>query len=290
VASELQELSRFEKLFRDLVAPNPASPFFSFVEWLHLLEVKTIFPLVLYVWCDAGLTEQEALGCFEDLLSYVVRRLICKRETRSYSSLFTGLVGELKGANGDAEPPSRVKLQKLLLKHKNDSNDWPTDAQFETAWLTTPAYVEHKASRIEKILLAIEVERRTRFNEAITVNSRLSVEHVMPQKWYEHWPLADGRTGRTPEQRFLDGESDPPSEERERLVHSFGNLTLLTQPLNSSISNSGFPVKRVEIAKQSAFGLNRYFVDMAEWDVDQMRTRGKALFESALRLWPRPAS
>jgi hypothetical protein len=91
-------------------------------------------------------------------------------------------------------------------------------------------------------------------------------------------------------ERFLANEQDEAAHERERLVNTFGNLTLLTQPLNSSVSNNPYADKQREIVKQSALLLNRYFADVANWDVEQIRERGKWLFESAQRLWPRPAA
>ena len=140
--------------------PNRSSPFYRFVSWLHLLEVKTIFPLVLYLWCDAGLSEDEALQCFEDLLSYLVRRFVCRRETRSYSSEFMALIRDLRTVGDAGELASRAKLQRLLLRSTNHANDWPTDLEFEQAWLTVNAYEALHAPRVEAILLAIEGERQ----------------------------------------------------------------------------------------------------------------------------------
>jgi hypothetical protein len=48
-----------------------------------------------------------------------------------------------------------------------------------------------------------------------------AIEHVMPRKWVANWPLVEGIT-----------END-----RDRLIHTLGNLTLLTGKLNSMVSN-----------------------------------------------------
>jgi hypothetical protein len=69
-------------------------------------------------------------------------------------------------------------------------------------------------------------------------------------------------------------------------MHSFGNLTLLTQPLNAAVSNGAYVVKRPEILKQSALALNRYFQDVQTWDESQIENRGKILFEAARAIWP----
>jgi len=71
---------------------------------------------------------------------------------------------------------------------------------------------------------------------------------------------------------------------------TFGNLTLLTQPLNSSVSNSAFEIKKPEILKNSALALNRYFQDKDVWDEDLITTRGEMLFAHASERWPYPAT
>ena len=37
--------------------------------------------------------------------------------------------------------------------------------------------------------------------EDVTINSKLTVEHVLPQAWIEHWRLPDGQKGLTREER-----------------------------------------------------------------------------------------
>ncbi len=67
-----------------------------------------------------------------------------------------------------------------------------------------------------------------------------------------------------------------------------GNLTLLTQELNSAVSNGPFANKRPEIAKQSALRLNTYFQEVLTWDEAEILKRGEKLLEHAKRIWPRP--
>jgi hypothetical protein len=67
-----------------------------------------------------------------------------------------------------------------------------------------------------------------------------------------------------------------------------GLVTLLTQPLNSSVSNGAYATKKPEILKQSALTLNRYFQEIDSWTEQQILTRGKVLFEHAKKIWPYP--
>ncbi len=75
---------------------------------------------------------------------------------------------------------------------------------------------------------------------------------------------------------------------RNRLLHTFGNLTLLTQPLNSKVSNGPYTTKKPEITRQSTLLLNAYFQDHEVWDEEAILQRGRVLCDVALQAWPRP--
>src|SRR5262249_52782634 len=71
---------------------------------------------------------------------------------------------------------------------------------------------------------------------------------------------------------------------------TFGNLTLLTSALNSSVSNGPFSAKGAAITKQSAMRLNTYFQGLDKWDEAAILERGKALLATAIVEWPHPTS
>ena len=87
---------------------------------------------------------------------------------------------------------------------------------------------------------------------------------------------------------------------REAIVHGFGNLTILTQPLNSSVSNGSFADSRDEegnqvLGKRSRLGqsallMNTYFhqTGLSTWDDAAVAARAKELCRAAILVWPRP--
>jgi len=90
---------------------------------------------------------------------------------------------------------------------------------------------------------------------------------------------------------FVSTEDDSPLGrivKRNRLLQSFGNLTLLTRPLNSSVSNGPYPQKRAAIGEHSLLVLNREVCKYATWDEEKILTRGKSLFSVAKTIWPLP--
>lgn len=118
--------------------------------------------------------------------------------------------------------------------------------------------------------------------EKIEVPDGLTVEHVMPQAWRNEWtPPPAIETAST--------QDETVEQRRDRLIHTFGNLTLLTQALNSDIRDDAFARKRPEITKQSLLLLNAYFQDRTIWDEEAILQRGRALFEHEKAIWPSPA-
>ena len=77
---------------------------------------------------------------------------------------------------------------------------------------------------------------------------------------------------------------------RQRLTNTVGNLTLLTGPLNTSISNGPFKDKATEIANLSDLRINAAFRECQsdDWDEHDILKRGEKLFETAKVIWPRP--
>ena len=108
------------------------------------------------------------------------------------------------------------------------------------------------------------------------VKQTLTIEHLMPQSWHEHWPLP--------------GVSSPEEERsvRESLLHTIGNLTLVTDKLNPSLSNGPWPAKREKILEHSALNLNRPLAKLNDWTERKITSRSARLFDTARTIWPCP--
>lgn len=274
VESELQELVAFAERFHELLCPDPSTPLGRFAERMRVLDVSTVYPLVLALLADPKLPADDRVGIFADLESFLVRRLVCTRSTKAYNRFFLQVLRDFEAA----PKHDRKCFREILSSGTGDTVDWPDDATFQSAWLTLDAYRDLKAARVEMILRAIEEAIRDQKSERITLHGTLTIEHVMPQSWQEHWPLPE------------DMEKEAALLERDENIHDFGNLTLLTQPLNSSVRNSGASEKLPKIAEQSSLKLNAYFQGRSIWNEGEIRDRGAKLFAVALRIWTRPST
>jgi hypothetical protein len=130
------------------------------------------------------------------------------------------------------------------------------------------------------ILSALDRAQQSAMRERISIQGDLTVEHVMPQSWEQHWPPPDASVATA---------DDTAEERRNVLLHTFGNLTLITGTLNASISNGPYEPKRVEIARKSALVLNAWFQNQSTWNEEEIHRRGKALLEIAKTVWPHPS-
>ena len=104
---------------------------------------------------------------------------------------------------------------------------------------------------------------RGKLQETNILPEALSIEHVMPRSWKEHWPLENGiePTSEDISRAIFAVEEDDSVVgqivRRKRLIHSIGNLSLVTPSFNSKLSNRGFEVKKTEFADQSILMLNK---------------------------------
>ncbi|MGR6429646.1 HNH endonuclease family protein [Rhizobium sp. PAMB 3174] len=122
----------------------------------------------------------------------------------------------------------------------------------------------------------------------------LSVEYILPSNWAQHWPLPDGSlvTGDEKFQALYSSEEANTRigsvVRRNRLMNTFGNLTILTQPLNSSVQNGPYSSKRDALLEHSLLVLNKEVTKQEAWGEDQIEERGKQLFEVAKAIWAYP--
>lgn len=272
VEEELKDLSKYASYFEQLIFPHGDSALARFAQRMKVLDVGTAYPLVLALCGDANLDPVERAGIFIDLESFLVRRLVCGRTTKHYNKLFLQILREFQ-----AQPVrDRASFRAVLGTSTAETADWPRDDDFRYFWSTVDAYRDLRSARVEMILRAIEDAARDSKSERITLHGDLTVEHVMPQTWKDHWPLPS------------EVDPDLAVAERDENLHDFGNLTLLTQPLNSSVSNAGASIKLPQIAAQSSLKINAYFQGRTTWNEDDIRHRGLELFKYAVVVWPGP--
>ncbi len=290
VEEELKELKRFSSIYKSILKPNTETVFGRFCSRLSDMDISTIYPLILAIQGDSEISLQEKIGMFTALDSYITRRFLCGYTTKNYNKVFLDFIKQL-----DTHKTSE-QFTEYLKSKTGDTNLWPTDTILRDKLKERPLYREEKnrTRSISNILLEIEKFRRGKKQEKIEfVNEGLTIEHILPQKWFEHWQLEGSLI---PQNEFdiaihaVMTEEDPNGYyhkimDRNNKLHSLGNLTLLTTSLNPSVSNSSFDIKQKELAKQSTLLLNTYFIDFEAWDETNIEKRTELLIEDIIKIW-----
>lgn len=290
----LSELKRFAAIFRNLMSPVDTDQASLFARRLRSLDTSTVYPLLLYVLGlpSEKLTPADRSKIISDIESWMIRRFVCQLTNKNYNKFFVSLLAKIRKiehaeAPGVNDRSTSEKLASGVREELARSDDltirWPKDEEFEKGWLEKPTYVKSRPDRAVMLLTAIDNAMRTSQNEYKHAPENVSVEHLLPQ------------LGRELDYPFPAEPAEPdgltPSVRRQSAIHTIGNLTLLTQALNSAISNGPFLKKRPAIAENSELRLNARFQDhkITQWLEPEITQRGRDLFVHAKRIWPLPS-
>jgi hypothetical protein len=105
----------------------------------------------------------------------------------------------------------------------------------------------------------------------------LTIEHVMPHAWREHWGISASN----------DTDRQLAEQRRQSHIDRIGNLTLVTPTMNPQLSNQAWTFKRPELATHTLMKLSADILSRDVWDEAAIEERGRKLAEVAMRIWPR---
>ena len=270
----LKSIHAYGGIFQQFMSGfTPDSPEGRFFYRLNELDTTTVFPVLLEVFKRAGgIPSDEVRAVLADLESFLVRRMVCGLTTKNYNTLMRSLIQHLQGNDSF----SAKGVRDFLLAQDAESTRWPKDDEFGKAWLGRPFYEVLTRARVRIVLEALELAMYTGKTEKITIHDKLTVEHVMPQEWEAHWPL--------PKEAVV----DEATRRREQLLHTVGNLTLVTDKLNPAMSNGPWTAKKPALSEHSSLALNRKLIALDAWDEAAVEARSQQLLELAKQIWPRP--
>ena len=284
VAEELATLARQGDQFRRIVEPVKGDPIYGLATFLDAFDIRTAYPLLL-AFLDAPQAAVEWAAISTTLESYLLRRAVCGGTTKNYNRVFLSLTRQLRQRGVTAET-----LRAHLLEMRGDSTEWPTDAEFAVRWRTAPAYFTLGTAKLVHVLKRISDTLIDARMEAISIDGPLTIEHIMPQSWEDHWPLPDGSRGLTTDGSGTDEDESPramATRARHEAVHTIGNLTVITQSLNSLTTNAAWPDKKERLLRYTVLPINQALHRWATWDERMITERGDEFLARALRIWPR---
>lgn len=248
-----------------------------------VLESEVIKPLMLSLLDpqEAPIPEAQFNKALDVVESWMVRRMLVRATTKNYNQVVAEFVTQLR--KSDRSIAGDV-IESYLAGQSSGSRYWPDDAEIREELCALLAYRRLSRGRLRMVLEAIEDHLRGWRNgkqglgDERIARGKFAIEHVMPRKWLAHWPLQDLELG----------EAD-----RERIIHTLGNLTLLTGKLNSKVSNGpwlGSGGKREGLEGHDVLLLNRDLLKKGsdQWTEKAIRDRTQNLADIIIQIWPVP--
>ena len=274
--SFIEEISEYAKLYREKIMTFEKSTLFSYENnpqrLFHILdvcEISTFHPYILSLFYKNRDDEQILNNKLLLLEKYIIRRMITKKETKSYNKTCKDF----------------IKDNDLIDKKINEITDSDILSALEN--------INNKNASL--LLFWVELYRRhvDTKQSVKELKYNYSLEHIMPQKWEEFWsniPVC-GNDGNPIQDKELRKTI------RTKAIYSIGNMTLLNSRLNTSLRNYKFD-KKVEgegrkkgIRHYCDLGITKddivlpYEQGSKSWDERNIYKRTKELGKELLEIW-----
>lgn len=290
---QLALLDKYADSYQALLENDVSEPIGRFGKRFSAWDASTTYVIALAISkSDCLDVEQDEM--FALLGSYLVRRAICGLTNKNYNKVFLQVLKNLKN-----ERLTPATFRNALEGLSGDASRWPRDDIFKHNFLSAPIYPGNMDTpKLRSLLIELENALRTeRTEEPFAPSlSNLDIDHMMPQSWFEHWPLADGSYSNADEVNAI--RYAPPNltlSPRQTLIINrvstlctIGNLTLLHYGTNRAAQNYSFNVKQELFLKHSNLHLNRVMLTAITWDERSIRDRSETLYLAASRIWPGP--
>ncbi|TIC86709.1 DUF262 domain-containing protein [Nocardioides sp. GY 10113] len=290
VAGLLAEISRDARIHREMESlPLDTVPGRFHYRVLKAMDTQVVAPFLLWLLRqpEGHLPEEQRDKALGSLESWLVRRALCRVTTKDHNRVVLELLKEVEEHGAEVAGDT---VERFLAGQSADSRYWPNDATLAVRLSEEPVYSSLIRARMRMLLEAMEDRLRGPLGEGQPCPQGLTVEHVMPQAWREHWG-AD-----------IAGD-ELAGLRRDRLVHTLGNLTLVNAKLNPTLSNRpwtdaesasrGLPGggKRDYLLQHSQLSLNSRIVTAhpVSWTEDDIRARTAEAVEALVEIWPCPS-
>lgn len=274
VYDELRGLVKFVPSYEILEAKHSSETDLWWIgRKLAAWQVTTAYPVVMQV-SVSELEPPQKRHLYLLMYSYIVRRTLAGLTGKRLNITFQSLAKEF------IEKGVSLSVFKNFFSGKHgDSTVFPDDEKFRRGILREPAYNNAPGLRIHDVLWELELATRTSYSETTALPKYLWTEHVLPVEWTDEWPFDEEEFEAATDHQQL-------YYDRDTMLHTLGNLTLITDTLNISLGNKSFSTKKKELANHSSLFLNRWFHNKESWAEKEILERGKHLADMAVEIWP----
>lgn len=264
---EIQKLNRFASFYDRLLRPDNESRTKVKMQLrkLNILEATTAYPLLMYFFdvCEKGsVDESEFLKILTVIENYLVRRFLAGEPTNYLNSMFTSLAHELMSQNEQSSSSLEAAL---------GERNYPSDNRLRQRLLWNRLYSSNKSRRIAFVFEALNQHLGGKYAFDIPLDGG-TVEHIMPQTLNDKWRKHLG---------------DVWQDTHRELLHTIGNLTVLTERAGASLGNKPFEEKRSFYTQETLKINSDYFSqELLSWSDEAIKERAVYLAGLAVKVWP----
>lgn len=272
------DIDYYASIYETISEPDRGSREGIFFYRLDVLDTTTPYPVLLWIFGQEDIPKDQRVRAVEAIESWLMRRMLSRLTSKNYNKIFIELLDELKAK--DACNVGDIVVE-FFRDKEGESDYWPNDETLTDSMKNMEYWAIINQRRLKMVFAAIERElRNTGYSETLEFTQDLEIEHILPQKWSANWSLPGERPAEV--ERI----------ERDEAKNRIGNLTILTDKLNPSISNAAWDDKREAIQEHTVLRLNKHLVTEwpTEWNETTIAERGKWLATQASQVWPEPNS
>ena len=273
----LKRLDRYADIYRRIDSQTGFSTYaLEVMRRRHVLSLNSLVPVFMVLVSRLG-TGKDLDAVLRIVDSYLMRRVALKAHYSGFDRIAFGHVQAVRDAR-DGEVGT-VLLRRLLNSPGRER--WPRDEEIVQHLVNGDSYQRVSSERLKLLLGAIAQqmhdERVSRLAGSFGLASSVTVEHVAPQSWQRHWQ-DDLGVGISEEDRWR----------IDQIVHRIGNLTLVTQPMNSSLGANPWSFK-AELLEKDNLEMNRRLLsdmDGDVWNEREIDRRSRQIAEYVCKIWP----
>jgi uncharacterized protein with ParB-like and HNH nuclease domain len=265
---QLTTLKRFAGYYDRLLRPQrePDRAVRRQLGRLNVLESATAYPFLLFMydeWQQGRLAQDQFQAGLRTIETYMVRRFLNRDSTNYLNKMFPALVKDVDVTDFAAS-----------LRQALGTRNEPSDVRLRQAAEMISIYRRDSYTR-QKLALVFDTINRhlSAGSGAYTVLSDdPTIEHILPQ---------------TPTQAWKRHLGDNWQQDYD-LLHTLGNLTVVTQDWNSQLSNAIYETKRQKLTEHGLLLNQTYFGEMAPavWNGQSIRSRAQWLMAKITEIWP----
>lgn len=165
------------------------------------MEIDAVKPLMLYLLDpdDSHIPDEQVAKALRVVESWLVRRMLVRATGKSYPQAIAELIAHIRKSGREAAGDA---IEGYLIDHSGANMYWPDNDELHAQLRSFEAYRRLSRARLRMVLEAVEDYERGWRDPRIALGGervprgQYVIEHVLPRKWQQHWPLPDNVTGR----------------------------------------------------------------------------------------------